>query len=125
MSKKNTMHKVVGETRLRVRYAETDQMGVVYYANYLVWFEVGRAELMRQRGLDYKRMEIETGCLMAVVDATVRYKAPARYDEELIVETTLTGVRRSVVASVTKSCAPRMGCCCARARPCMWWLDAT
>ncbi len=91
------MHKVVGETRVRVRYAETDQMGVVYYANYLVWFEVGRAELMRERGLDYRQMEIEEGCLMAVVEATARYKAPARYDEELIVETTVTGVRGPVV----------------------------
>jgi acyl-CoA thioester hydrolase len=97
MSKDGAVHKVVGETRLRVRYAETDQMGVVYYANYLVWFEVGRAELMRQRGLDYKQMEIEEGCLMAVVEATARYKAPARYDEELIVETTVTGVRGPVV----------------------------
>ena len=97
MSKDGAVHKVVGETRLRVRYAETDQMGVVYYANYMVWFEVGRSELMRQRGLDYKRMEIETGCLMAVVEATARYKAPARYDEELIVETTVTGVRGPVV----------------------------
>jgi acyl-CoA thioester hydrolase len=97
MSKDGAMHKVVGETRVRVRYAETDQMGVVYYANYLVWFEVGRAELMRERGLDYRQMEIEEGCLMAVVEATARYKAPARYDEELIVETTVTGVRGPVV----------------------------
>src|SRR5208283_5616821 len=97
MSKDRTVRRVVGETRVRVRYAETDQMGVVYYANYLVWFEVGRSELMRQRGLDYKRMEIETGCLMAVVEATARYKAPARYDEELIVETTVTGVHGPVV----------------------------
>jgi acyl-CoA thioester hydrolase len=97
MSKDGAVHKVVGETRLRVRYAETDQMGVVYYANYLVWFVVGRAELMRQRGLDYKQMEIEEDCLMAVVEATARYKAPARYDEELIVETTVTGVRGPVV----------------------------
>jgi acyl-CoA thioester hydrolase len=97
MSKDGAMHKVVGETRVRVRYAETDQMGVVYYANYLVWFEVGRAELMRQRGLDYKQMEIEEGCLMAVVESNARYKAPARYDEELIIETTVTGVRGPVV----------------------------
>ena len=97
MSKDGAVRRVVGETRLRVRYAETDQMGVVYYANYLVWFEVGRAELMRQRGLDYRQMEIEDGCLMAVVEATARYKAPARYDEELIVETTVTGVRGPVV----------------------------
>jgi len=97
MSNEGVKHKVAGETRVRVRYAETDQMGVVYYANYLVWFEVGRSELMRQRGLDYKRMEIEEGCLMAVVEATARYKAPARYDEELIIETTVTGVRGPVV----------------------------
>jgi acyl-CoA thioester hydrolase len=97
MSNIGATHKVVGETRVRVRYAETDQMGVVYYANYLVWFEVGRAELMRRRGLDYKQMEIEEGCLMAVVEANARYKAPARYDEELIIETTVTGVRGPVV----------------------------
>jgi acyl-CoA thioester hydrolase len=97
MSHNGAVRRVVGETRVRVRYAETDQMGVVYYANYLVWFEVGRAELMRQRGLDYKQMEIEEGCLMAVVEATARYKAPARYDEELIVETTVSGVRGPVV----------------------------
>jgi acyl-CoA thioester hydrolase len=88
---------VAGQTRVRVRYAETDQMGVVYHANYLIWFEVGRVELMRQRGLDYKRMEIEEGCGIAVVEATVRYKAPARYDDELIVETTVLQVRGPVI----------------------------
>jgi acyl-CoA thioester hydrolase len=88
---------VRGETRVRVRYAETDQMGVVYHANYLVWFEVGRVELMRQRGLDYKRMEIDEGCGIAVVEATVRYKAPARYDDELTIETRVLGVRGPVV----------------------------
>lgn len=88
---------VVGETRVRVRYAETDQMGVVYHANYLVWFEVGRVELMRQRGLDYKKMEIEEGCFIAVVEVTARYKAPARYDDELIVATTVVSVRGPVI----------------------------
>lgn len=82
---------------MRVRYAETDQMGVVYHANYLVWFEVGRVELMRERGLDYKRMEIEEGCGIAVIEATVRFKAPARYDDELIVETRVLKVRGPVV----------------------------
>ena len=82
---------------MRVRYAETDQMGVVYHANYLVWFEVGRVELMRQRGLNYKRMEQEEGCWIAVVEATARYKAPARYDDELIVETTVRSVRGPVI----------------------------
>lgn len=77
----------IGDTRVRVRYAETDQMGVVYYANFFVWFEIGRVELMRQLGFDYKSMEIEDDCHIPVVDATCRYKAPARYDEELIVRT--------------------------------------
>jgi acyl-CoA thioester hydrolase len=87
----------VGQARVRVRYAETDQMGVVYHANYLIWFEVGRVELMRQCGLDYKQMEIEGGCGIAVVEATVRYKAPARYDDELIVETRVAKVRGPII----------------------------
>lgn len=82
---------------MRVRYAETDQMGVVYHANYLVWFEVGRVELMRQRGLDYKRLELEEGCCIAVVEATARYKAPARYDDELIVETVVRSARGPII----------------------------
>ena len=86
-----------GETRLRVRYAETDQMGVVYHSNYLIWFEVGRAELMRQLGLDYKALEREESCGIAVVEVTCRYKAPARYDDEILVRTRITGVRGPVV----------------------------
>ncbi len=84
------------EARVRVRYAETDQMGVVYHANYLVWFEVGRVELIRVMGLSYKQME-EAGYMIAVVEATVRYRAPARYDDELVVETRLTACRGSVI----------------------------
>ncbi|HTV08210.1 MAG TPA: thioesterase family protein [Candidatus Aquilonibacter sp.] len=85
------------ETRIRVRYAETDQMGVVYHANYLVWFEVGRVEFIRQMGLDYRSMEKDENAMIAVVEATARYKAPARYDDELIVRTSLAGVRGSIV----------------------------
>jgi len=85
------------EARVRVRYAETDQMGVVYHANYFVWFEVGRVEFIRQLGMDYKSLEAEEGALIAVVEATARYKAPARYDEELIVRTSLAGVRGPIV----------------------------
>jgi len=86
-----------GEARVRVRYAETDQMGVVYHANYLVWFEVGRVEFIRQAGMDYKSMEREEGAMIAVVEATARYLAPARYDDELIVRTSLAGVRGPIV----------------------------
>ncbi len=89
-------HHVV-EARVRVRYAETDQMGVVYHANYLVWFEVGRVEYIRQSGMDYRRMEQEEGALIAVVEATARYKAPARYDDELFIRTSLAGVRGPIV----------------------------
>ncbi len=83
--------------RVRVRYAETDQMGVVYHANYLVWFEIGRVELIRAMGLSYKQLEQETGCRIAVVEATARYRAPARYDDELVVETRLVAARGSVI----------------------------
>ena len=88
---------MTAETRVRVRYAETDQMGVVYHANYLVWFEVGRVEFIRQMGLNYRSMEKEENAMIAVVEATARYKAPARYDDELIVRTTLAAVRGSIV----------------------------
>ena len=75
------------DARLRVRYAETDQMGVVYYANYLVWMEVGRVEYCRSAGIRYRDMEAEDGILLAVVEATCRYLSPALYDEEVIVRT--------------------------------------
>ncbi|MHB1700407.1 MAG: acyl-CoA thioesterase [Acidobacteriaceae bacterium] len=82
---------------MRVRYAETDQMGVVYHANYLIWFEVGRVELMRQMGFDYKRMELEDDCHIAVVEASARYRSPARYDDEIVVRTRLKAARGFVL----------------------------
>jgi acyl-CoA thioester hydrolase len=90
-------HPVICESRLRVRYAETDQMGVVHHANHLIWFEVGRVELLRQLGFSYRDMEEQDQCFIAVVDARCRYKAPAHYDDEIIVRTQLKGVRESVV----------------------------
>ena len=79
-------------TELRVRYAETDRMGVVYYANYLVWCEVGRVELLRALGRSYAALEGD-GIGLAVSEARVRYLAPARFDDLVRVETTLTSVR--------------------------------
>lgn len=87
----------VSEARLRVRYAETDQMGVAYHANHFIWFEVGRVEFLRQLGFSYREMEEKDGCFIAVVDARCRYKAPAHYDDELILSTQLKNVRESVV----------------------------
>ena len=91
------MSRRICEVRLRVRYAETDQMGVVYHANHFVWFEVGRVELLRQLGFSYREMEQTDGCFIAVVDARCRYKAPAHYDDEVIVRTHLKNVRESLV----------------------------
>jgi acyl-CoA thioester hydrolase len=75
----------VAEARVRVRYAETDQMGVVYYANYLVWMEVARMEWCRARGVDYRQMEREDGVALAVAEASCRYRAPARFDDEVAI----------------------------------------
>ena len=71
---------------LRVRYAETDKMGVVYYANYLVWFEVGRADLLRSLGWTYREMESD-GISLPVIEAHCEYLRPARYDDEIEVRT--------------------------------------
>jgi acyl-CoA thioester hydrolase len=87
----------VNETRIRVRYAETDQMGVVYHSNHFIWFEVGRVELLRQFGFSYKEMEREDGCFIAVVDAQCRYKAPVHYDDEVVVRTHIKHVREKAI----------------------------
>jgi acyl-CoA thioester hydrolase len=84
-------------TQVRVRYAETDQMGVVYYANYLVWFEIGRVEVLRTLGLSYRELEQQHLCILPVVEATCRYRAPARYDDEILIETRPVMLRGSVI----------------------------
>jgi acyl-CoA thioester hydrolase len=84
-------------TEVRVRYAETDQMGVVYYANYLVWFEIGRVEVMRKLGLSYRDLEVKHECLLPVAEATCRYRSPARYDDQIEIETRATLLRGSVL----------------------------
>jgi acyl-CoA thioester hydrolase len=84
-------------TEVRVRYAETDQMGIVYYANYLVWFEIGRVELLRALGLTYNQLEIDHQCILPVIEASCRYRAPARYDDEILIETRPSLLRGSVL----------------------------
>ena len=76
----------IRRTRVRVRYAETDRMGVVYYANYLVWFEVGRTEWLRTTGWSYREMEHE-GVALPVIEAHCAYMQPARYDDEIEIRT--------------------------------------
>lgn len=86
----------VQTSEFRVRYAETDRMGVVYHANYLVWCEVGRTEYIRTVGVSYAELEAR-GLMLAVAEASVRYHAPARYDDVVRVETTLSEVRSRTV----------------------------
>ena len=80
------------ETEIRVRYAETDKMGIVHHSNYLVWFEAGRSELCRARGFSYKEMEAD-GLLMLVAESYLRYKAPAHYEDVLIIRTKVSEIR--------------------------------
>src|SRR5258708_10090746 len=84
------------ETRLRVRYAETDQMGVVYHSNHLIWFEVGREELMRQMGFSYRDIEPTDGPFIAVAEVKCRCRAPVYYYEEVLVRTQLKNLRASL-----------------------------
>jgi acyl-CoA thioester hydrolase len=88
---------MIGETTIRVRYAETDQMGVVYHSNFIIWFEVGRVELLRQIGFNYREMEIDDDCGIAVADVRCRYKAPARFDDVITIRTRLASVKRKVL----------------------------
>jgi len=79
---------LLNRTEIDVRYQETDQMGVVYHANYLVWFEIGRTKLIEQLGFTYAEME-ESGILLPVIDAHLSYKKPATYGQKVYIETTL------------------------------------
>ncbi len=85
------------ETTVRVRYAETDQMGFVYYANFFVWFEIGRAECLRQAGFQYKEMEKNDDCHIVVAEAHCRYLRPARYDDLLRIRTRITEARSRTI----------------------------
>ena len=87
----------IGEARLRVRYAETDQMGVVYHANFIIWFEVGRVEFLRQLGFEYRLMEQEDDCHIAVAEVRCRFKAPARYDDQIFVRTRIKHFRSPLI----------------------------
>lgn len=87
--------------RVRVRYQETDQMGVVYHANYLTYFELGRVEWLRSKGLDYAALE-KSGVLLPVVNVTVNYQSPARYDQLIKVVTTLEKIGGASVVFYTQ-----------------------
>ena len=81
------------DSEIRVRYAETDKMGIVHHANYLIWFEAGRSDLCRARGFSYKEMEDQDNALMVVAESYVRYKSPAYYEDVLTVRTKVAEIR--------------------------------
>jgi len=85
------------DTLIRVRYAETDQMGVAHHANYLIWFDAGRIEFCRNSGFEYERMETEDDTFLVVVEASCRYKRPARFDDVLRIRTRVTASQRRTV----------------------------
>jgi acyl-CoA thioester hydrolase len=88
----------VHTSTVRVRYAETDQMGVVYYANYLVWMEVARVDYCRSIGFHYKDMELDDGILLAVAESHCRYVSPARFDQEIAIASSIADVNRRIVS---------------------------
>jgi acyl-CoA thioester hydrolase len=85
------------ETTIRVRYKETDQMGVVYYGNYLTYFEIGRVEYLRDRGMTYKEMERQDDSYIVVAESRCRYLRPARYDDVLRIRTRVSRARRGTL----------------------------
>ena len=85
------------ETMVNVRYAETDKMGIVYYANYLVWFEVGRVAWCKAKGFHYADMESKDGLFMIVAEASCRYKEPAHFEDDIIVRTSLAKATDKVI----------------------------
>ncbi len=94
---------------IRVRYAETDQMQVAYHAHYLVWFEVGRAELCRARGFTYEQLERETASYLVVAEASCRYHRPLRYDTLFVVRTWVHELRRRTLTFAYQLLDPETG----------------
>jgi acyl-CoA thioester hydrolase len=97
------------ETVVNVRYAETDQMGVVYYANYLVWFEVGRVAWCKAKGFHYAEMESTDGRYLMVAEASCRYKAPAHFEEDIVVRTALAKASDRVIRYCYEICNKSTG----------------
>ena len=85
------------ETEVNVRYAETDKMGIVYYANYLVWFEVGRVAWCKAKGFHYAEMESQDNRFLMVAEANCRYKAPAKFEDDIIIKTGLARATDKVI----------------------------
>lgn len=97
------------ETEIRVRYAETDKMGIVHHSNYLIWFEAGRSDLCRAKGFSYKEMEENDNALMVVAESYVRYKSPAYYEDILSVRTRVAEIRSRSIRFIYEIFRPADG----------------
>ena len=97
------------ETEIRVRYAETDKMGIVHHSNYLIWFEAGRSDLCRARGFSYKEMEEKHDALLVVAETYCRYKSPAFYEDVLIIRTQVAEVRSRSIRFIYEIIRPSDG----------------
>ncbi len=97
------------ETEIRVRYAETDKMGIVHHSNYLIWFEAGRSDLCRARGFSYKEMEENDNALMVVAESYCRYKSPAYYEDVLTVRTRVAEIRSRSIRFIYEIFRPADG----------------
>jgi acyl-CoA thioester hydrolase len=98
-------HTATSMTRVRARYAETDQMGVVHHANYLIWMEVARVDYCRAAGFSYRDLESDHGILLVVTEAGCRYRSPARYDDEIEIATRLTRANHRAVTFEYEMCS--------------------
>jgi acyl-CoA thioester hydrolase len=116
------MMKKTSETKLRVRYQETDQMGVVYHANYLVWFESGRTEFMREHGFSYKKLE-EKGILLPVVDIHCKYLYSAKYDDLVVVRTSIKDWNKWKIIFSYEVLNHETGQCLAKGESSHLWVD--
>jgi acyl-CoA thioester hydrolase len=114
---------IQGQTRVRVRYAETDCMGRAYHANYLVWFECGRVELLRREGFDYARVEREQECFLPVFEAHVKYLAPAFFDDELEITTRIEDYSFVRLTFAYEARRVRDGVLCAQGRTVLAAVD--
>jgi acyl-CoA thioester hydrolase len=117
------MGPVEGRTRVRVRYAETDCMGRAYHANYLVWFECGRVELLRAKGFDYARVEREQECFLPVIEAHLKYFAPALFDDEIEVTTRIEDFSFVRITFAYEARRLRDGVLCAEGRTVLAAVD--
>ena len=108
------------ETEVRVRYAETDQMGIVHHSNYLVWFEAGRSDLCRQKGFSYKEMEEQGDSLLVVAETYCRYKSPAYYEDVLLIRTKVGEIRSRSIRFIYEVSGRLTARRSRRARRCTW-----